>query len=221
MNHGNRVNHLGRTSSHRKAMLSNMAASLILHKRITTTVAKAKELRKFVEPLITKAKDNTTHSRRVVFSALKYKEPVKELFGEVAAKVGDRPGGYTRILRTGNRLGDNADMCIMELVDYNETYTTGKKAPVKTRRKRAAGKKGAEETAVAEDAPVKRKKVAKEDIAPADVVAAPAAAEEAAEEVHPVEAASTEATPEATAETESHEETTTTDEAAEETKDAE
>jgi len=129
MNHGNKVNHLGRTSSHRKAMLSNMAGSLIIHKKITTTVAKAKELRKFVEPLITKAKDNTTHSRRMVFSALKHKEPVKELFGEVAAKVADRPGGYTRILRTGNRLGDNAELCIMELVDFNETYTTGKKSP--------------------------------------------------------------------------------------------
>ena len=139
MNHGNKVNHLGRTASHRKAMLSNMAGSLIIHKKITTTVAKAKELRKFVEPLITKAKDNTTHSRRLVFSALKHKEPVKELFGEVAAKVADRPGGYTRILRTGTRLGDNAELCIMELVDFNETYTTGKKAPAKTRRKRAAG----------------------------------------------------------------------------------
>jgi|SRR6185437_312131 len=141
MNHGNKVNHLGRTASHRKAMLSNMAGSLIIHKKITTTVAKAKELRKFVEPLITKAKDDTTHSRRMVFSALKHKDPVKELFGDVAAKVADRPGGYTRILRTGNRLGDNAELCIMELVDYNETYTTGKKAPAKTRRKRAAGAK--------------------------------------------------------------------------------
>jgi large subunit ribosomal protein L17 len=161
MNHGNKVNHLGRTASHRKAMLSNMAASLILHKKITTTVSKAKELRKFVEPLITKAKDNTTHSRRVVFSALKYKEPVKELFGEVAAKVADRPGGYTRILKTGNRLGDNAEMCIMELVDYNETYTTGKKAPVKTRRKRAAGKKTAAETAAETAAPEKKAKAPK------------------------------------------------------------
>ena len=129
-------------------MLSNMAGSLILHKKITTTVSKAKELRKFVEPLITKAKDNTTHSRRVVFSALKYKEPVKELFGEVAAKVADRPGGYTRILKTGNRLGDNAEMCIMELVDYNETYTSGKKPVTKTRRKRAATKKAGVEDAV-------------------------------------------------------------------------
>jgi len=160
MNHGNRVNHLGRTASHRKAMLSNMAASLILHKKITTTVSKAKELRKFVEPLITKAKTDTTHSRRVVFSALKVKEPVKELFGEVANKVADRPGGYTRILKTGNRLGDNAEMCIMELVDYNETYTTGKKPATKTRRKRATGKKGADE-AVETAAPVKRTKAPK------------------------------------------------------------
>ncbi len=160
MNHGNKVNHLGRTASHRKAMLSNMAGSLILHKKISTTVAKAKELRKFVEPLITKAKENTTHSRRVVFSALKHKEPVKELFGDVAAKVADRPGGYTRILRTGNRLGDNAELCIMELVDYNETYTTGKKAPAKTRRKRATGKKTVDKTETPEAMAPKAKKSA-------------------------------------------------------------
>ena len=192
MNHGNRVNHLGRTASHRKAMLSNMASSLILHKKITTTVAKAKELRKFVEPLITKSKDNTTHSRRLVFSALKYKEPVKELFGEVAAKVGDRPGGYTRILKTGARLGDNADMCIIELVDYNETYTTGKKAPAKTRRKRAVGKKGTAETSVDTTAPVKKARASK----------AAAAAEEAhTEEAHTEETHTEEVHDSAAAET--------------------
>ncbi len=162
MNHGNKVNHLGRTASHRKAMLSNMAGSLILHKKIKTTVAKAKELRKFVEPLITKAKEDTTHSRRLVFSALKHKEPVKELFGDVAAKVADRPGGYTRIIRTGNRLGDNAELCIMELVDYNETYTTGKKAPAKTRRKRAAGKKTVDKTETSATSAPKAKKGAAE-----------------------------------------------------------
>jgi large subunit ribosomal protein L17 len=152
MNHGNRVNHLGRTASHRKALMANMASSLILHKRIRTTVAKAKELRKFVEPLITKAKSDTTHSRRVVFGYLKFKQPVKELFTEVAPKVADRPGGYTRIIRLENRLGDNAEMCVMELVDYNETYSNNKKAATsKTRRKRA--KKGAGATeAVAETA---------------------------------------------------------------------
>jgi large subunit ribosomal protein L17 len=141
MRHGRTHNHLGRTQSHRKALLSNMAGSLILHKRITTTVAKAKELRKYVEPLITKSKDDTTHSRRTVFSYLKHKEPVKELFAEVATKVADRPGGYTRILKTGNRLGDNAEMCIIELVDYNEIYTASKKAAVKKTRRRSGAKK--------------------------------------------------------------------------------
>src|SRR5687768_16718430 len=120
MRHGKKINHLGRTSAHRKAMLSNMATSLILHKRVTTTVAKAKALRKYVEPLITKSKNDTTHSRRMVFSYLQDKESVTVLFSEIAVKIADRPGGYTRILKTGNRLGDNADMCIIELVDYNE-----------------------------------------------------------------------------------------------------
>lgn len=120
MRHGKKFNHLGRTSSHRKALLSNMASSLILNKRITTTLAKARELRKYVEPLITKSKDNTTHNRRVVFSYLGNKNSVSELFGEVAGKVADRPGGYTRILKLGNRLGDNAEMAMIELVDYNE-----------------------------------------------------------------------------------------------------
>lgn len=148
MNHGNKQNHLGRTTSHRKALLANMASALILRKRITTTVAKAKELRKYVEPLITKAKDDTTHSRRVVFGYLRHKDPVKELFTEVVNKVADRPGGYTRILKTGNRLGDNAEMCIIELVDYNEIYTASKKAAAgKTRRRRT--KKKADETTAA------------------------------------------------------------------------
>lgn len=141
MRHGKKFNHLGRTASHRKAMLSNMASSLILHKRINTTVAKAKELRKYVEPLLTRAKEDTTHSRRIVFSYLHDKESIKMLFGEVAEKIGNRPGGYTRILKTGHRLGDNADMCIIELVDYNELLikdTTTEKA--KTRRSRRGGK---------------------------------------------------------------------------------
>ncbi|MGZ5282860.1 MAG: 50S ribosomal protein L17 [Bacteroidia bacterium] len=157
MNHGNKINHLGRTASHRKALIANMASSLIVHKKIKTTVAKAKMLRMYVEPLITKAKTDTTHSRRMVFKALKHKDPVKELFGEIAAKVADRPGGYTRILKIGNRLGDNAEMCIMELVDYNELYTTGaKKAAGKTRRKR--GGKKADATDVTEvAAPAKKK----------------------------------------------------------------
>ena len=120
MRHGKKFNHLGRTTPHRKAMLSNMASSLIEHKRINTTLAKAKALRKFVEPLITRSKDNTTHSRRVVFRYLQNKYSVKELFDNVSEKIADRPGGYTRILRTGYRYGDNAEMCIIELVDYNE-----------------------------------------------------------------------------------------------------
>ncbi len=137
MRHRNKINHLGRKSSHRKAMLANMAASLIMHKRIHTTVAKAKALRMYVEPLITKSKDDTTHSRRTVFSYLKDKYAVSELFREVAKKIGDRPGGYTRILKTENRLGDNAEMCFIELVDFNETYVgEGAKAKKTTRRSR-------------------------------------------------------------------------------------
>jgi large subunit ribosomal protein L17 len=123
MRHNKKFNHLGRKKGHREAMLANMAVSLLLHKRITTTVAKAKALRIYVEPLITKAKNDTTHSRRVVFSYLKDKYAVTELFREVAVKVADRPGGYTRVLKTGTRLGDSAEMCIIELVDFNETYT--------------------------------------------------------------------------------------------------
>ncbi|MDQ3536419.1 MAG: 50S ribosomal protein L17 [Bacteroidota bacterium] len=142
MRHGKKFNHLGRTASHRKAMLSNMATSLIVHKRINTTIAKAKELRKYVEPLLTRAKEDTTHSRRIVFSYLQNKDTLKTLFGEVAEKISNRPGGYTRILKTGHRLGDNADMCIIELVDYNELLlkdtTTGK---AKTRRSRRGGGK--------------------------------------------------------------------------------
>jgi large subunit ribosomal protein L17 len=141
MRHNRVINHLGRTSSHRKAMLSNMATSLILHKRITTTTAKAKALRTFVEPLITKSKEDSTHSRRIVFSYLKDKTAVAELFREVSPKVAERPGGYTRILKTGNRLGDNADMCILELVDYNEAMLGGEAAKTKTTRRRRTSKK--------------------------------------------------------------------------------
>jgi large subunit ribosomal protein L17 len=144
MRHGRTVNHLGRTASHRKALMSNMAASLIVHKRITTTLAKAKELKKFVEPLVTKSKEDTTHSRRVVFSYLQNKEAVKELFGSVAEKVATRPGGYTRILKLMNRKGDNAEMCIIELVDYNEAMlkdTTSKSASRTRRGRKTATKK--------------------------------------------------------------------------------
>lgn len=147
MRHGKKFNHLSRTAPHRKAMLSNMASSLIQHKRITTTVAKAKALRKFVEPLITRAKEDTTASRRAVFSYLQDKESVSTLFNEVAEKVATRPGGYTRIIKTGNRLGDNADMCIIELVDYNELLLGDAKedSGKKTRRSRRGGKKKSSE----------------------------------------------------------------------------
>ena len=147
MRHNKKFNHLGRTASHRAAMLSNMACSLIKHKRITTTVAKAKALKKYVEPLITRSKQDTTNSRRVVFSYLQDKYVVTELFQEVSVKVADRPGGYTRIIKTGNRLGDNAEMCFIELVDYNENMakeTVAKKT--RTRRSKKA-------TAAAETSP--------------------------------------------------------------------
>ena len=141
MRHNKKFNHLGRTASHRSAMLSNMACSLIKHKRITTTVAKAKALKKFVEPLITKSKDDTTNSRRVVFSNLQDKFAVTELFKEISVKVADRPGGYTRIIKTGHRLGDNAEMCFIELVDYDENMAktaTAKKATRTRRSKKSA-----------------------------------------------------------------------------------
>ena len=153
MRHRKSFNHLGRTSSHRKAMLSNMASSLIMHKRINTTLAKAKALRTYVEPLITKAKEDTTHSRRVVFSYLQDKNAVSELFREVSAKVGDRPGGYTRIIKLGNRLGDNADMAMIELVDFNEhMLEESKKAAAKTTRRSRSGKKKAAPEATADKA---------------------------------------------------------------------
>ena len=139
MRHGNKVNHLGRKTGHRKAMLQNMACSLIEHKRITTTIAKAKTLRVFIEPLLTKSKTDSTHSRRVVFSYLQSKDAVTELFREVAPKVANREGGYTRIIRTGYRLGDNAEMCMIELVDFNELYNNNETKKT-TRRSRRGGK---------------------------------------------------------------------------------
>lgn len=156
MRHKKSFNHLGRKSAHRKAMLANMASSLVLHKKITTTTAKAKALRMYVEPLITKAKDDSTHSRRVVFSYLQNKEAVTELFREVGAKVADRPGGYTRILKTGTRLGDNADMCIIELVDYNENLLAAKSDDKKkSTRRRRGGKKSTTATAETQTEEVK------------------------------------------------------------------
>lgn len=154
MRHNKKFNHLGRTATHRNAMLSNMCVSLIMHKRIFTTLAKAKALRKVVEPIITRSKEDTTHSRRLVFQELQDKKAVSELFQNVAQKIGDRPGGYTRIIKTGNRLGDNASMCFIELVDYNENMlkTESKKAAAKPRTRRSSAKKKADEAPKAESA---------------------------------------------------------------------
>lgn len=158
MRHGKKHNHLGRKTAHRKAMLANMACSLIEHKRINTTVAKAKALRVFVEPLITKSKADTTHNRRVVFSYLRNKYAVTELFREISVKVADRPGGYVRIIKLGNRQGDNAPMAMVELVDYNELYNPkGAKAKKSTRRSRRGGSKKTEATAQVEESATEEK----------------------------------------------------------------
>lgn len=158
MRHGKKFNHLGRKTAHRKAMLANMACSLIEHKRINTTIAKAKALRTFVEPLITKSKTDTTHNRRIVFSYLRNKYAVTELFREISVKVGDRPGGYVRIIKLGNRQGDNAPMAMIELVDYNELYNPkGAKAKKSTRRSRRGGSKKQAETKAEETTTVEEK----------------------------------------------------------------
>lgn len=159
MRHGKKINHLGRKTAHRKSMLANMACSLIEHKRINTTVARAKALKQFVEPMITKSKEDTTHNRRIVMARLRQKEAVAELFRDVAAKVADRPGGYTRIIKLGNRLGDNADMAMIELVDYNEIYNADKQPKKKTTR-RGRSKKSDATTPVAPVAPAAETKKA-------------------------------------------------------------
>ena len=206
MRHGKKFNHLGRTASHRKAMLSNMGASLLLHKRISTTLAKAKELKKFVEPLVTRAKEDSTHNRRIAFSYLKSKEAIKSLFGEVIEKVGTRPGGYTRIIKTGFRLGDNAEMCIIELVDFNELMLKDA-APAKKTTRRSRRSSGAETSAPAPAAP----KAAVKAAAPAPVVdeveEAPIAEAEVVEETTPVAEAAAEETaaPETSEESETEE----------------
>ena len=196
MRHGKKFNHLGRTAAHRKAMLSNMACSLIENKRINTTVAKAKALRKYVEPLITRSKTDDTHNRRVAFSYLKNKYAVTELFREVAAAVGDRPGGYTRIIKTGTRLGDNAEMCMIELVDFNEMYQGQEKKSAKksTRRgRRGGGKKdtGAENassgTAPQAETP-KEDKASQEEAKPENAETGKTATPEVKEEEQPNEA---------------------------------
>ena len=160
MRHGKKFNHLGRTADHRRAMLANMAISLIMHKRITTTLAKAKALKKYVEPLITRSKDDSTNSRRVVFSYLQNKEALKELFGPVAQKVGDRPGGYTRIIKLGSRQGDAADIAFIELVDFDENMLKTPKAEKKTRRSRKSTPKA--EAAPAEEVKVEETPVVEE-----------------------------------------------------------
>lgn len=187
MRHGNKINNLGRTYAHRAALLKNLAISLIAHKRIETTLAKAKELRKFIEPLITKAKNDTTHSRRTVFSYLQDKESIKTLFGEVANKVAERNGGYTRIIKLGFRQGDNAEVALIELVDFNEALLTAvEEKSAKTRRSRRGGKKSETSEAavtgaeVVEDAPAAVETAAAEVVAEA-TVEAPAVAETSTE----------------------------------------
>jgi large subunit ribosomal protein L17 len=189
MRHGKKNNHLGRTDSHRKAMLANMASSLIKHKRISTTLAKAKALRMYVEPLITKSKLDTTHSRRIVFSYLQDKDSVTELFRDVAAKVANRPGGYTRIIKLNNRLGDNAEMALIELVDYNEVYGVDTEAAEKktTRRGRTKAKKAdapaaATEAAAADETPAATAEVTEEAPAAEEATPEAPAAEEAKED---------------------------------------
>ena len=172
MRHGKKFAHLGRKAPHRKYMLANMACSLIEHKSINTTVAKAKALKRYIEPLITKSKNDSTHNRRIVFSYLKNKYAVTELFRDISVKIGDRPGGYTRIIKLGNRLGDNASMALIELVDYNTIYNSGSDSKKKTRRRRKSTKKSEEAAPAVEEAVVEE--------------AAPAVEEAVVEEATPV-----------------------------------
>ncbi len=198
MRHGKKFNHLSRQKGHRAAMLANMACSLIEHKRINTTVAKAKALKQFVEPLITKSKEDTTHNRRICFAYLRSKYAVTDLFRDVAAKVGDRPGGYTRIIKVGNRLGDNADMAMIELVDFNELYNGGKKEEKKAKSRRGGKAKGAT------TAPAAAPKAALVAEAPEAVVEEPIV-EEAVVETPVAEAPAVEEAPEVTPEAEAPE----------------
>ena len=199
MRHGKKINHLSRTASHRSSMLANMACSLIEHKRIQTTTAKAKALKRYVEPIITKAKpennENTernTHNRRIVFSYLRSKEAVTQLFSEVAEKVADRPGGYTRIVKLGNRLGDNADMALIELVDFNETYDTGANKKSTRRRKKATTSSDVTAKEVVAEAPVEEQAnsesaVAEEVVAETPVAETPATEDQTTDEVSDVQ----------------------------------
>lgn len=201
MRHGKKVNHLGRTAPHRKALMANMASSLIIHKRITTTLAKAKALRTYVEPLITKGKDSTTHNQRTVFAYLKDKEAVKELFTVVGTKVSSRPGGYTRILKVGNRMGDNAEMAFIELVDFNEYFQgfgTDKKDAKKTRR----GRSKSSATATPKvSAPVAEVPVVAEEVESVVIEETPAAVENMVEETTTTETVDIAQVEDATAET--------------------
>lgn len=189
MRHNKKFNHLGRKSAHRKSMLSNMCVSLIMHKRIFTTVAKAKALKKVVEPIVTKSKEDTTHSRRQVFEVLQNKYAVTELFQNVSQKIADRPGGYTRIIKTGNRLGDNASMCFIELVDYNENMLKEKATAAKKRTRRSsAAKKGEEATEVAATPAAEKKSAKAKAVEPTAPDAEAPAAENAAPEAPAEEA---------------------------------
>jgi len=185
MRHGDKINNLGRTKSHRRALLANLAIALIEHKRITTTLAKAKALRRYAEPLLTKAKDNSTHSRRIVFGYLQNKEAIKELFGPVAEKIGDRPGGYLRVIKLGFRRGDGAETAMIELVDFNETYNPNAGKVRQAKKTRRGGRKAAGVTAEAPVAPVVEEAAAEEVVAApvADVVEEVAAPVEAVAEV--------------------------------------
>ncbi|MEZ5070656.1 MAG: 50S ribosomal protein L17 [Bacteroidales bacterium] len=182
MRHKKSFNHLGRKSGHRKAMLANMASSLIMHKRIETTTAKAKALKRYVEPLVTRSKEDNTHSRRVAFSYLQNKEAVAELFREVGAKVGDRPGGYTRIIKLGHRLGDNADMCLIELVDFNETLMAEKSAAKKSASRRRRGTKAKSDKPEASAAATKKAAAAEKESAIEEAVEEEAVMEEVVED---------------------------------------
>ena len=232
MRHGKKFNHLSRTAPHRSAMLSNMASSLILHKRIVTTVAKAKALRKYVEPLITRAKEDTTHSRRMVFRYLQNKQSVQELFNDVSERVMDRPGGYTRILKTGHRLGDNASMCVIELVDYNESMlkeAKPKKSKTRRGRRSKSGSKAAAaavateavdtpvEAATAEEA-IETEQASEEEAAVETADSTEEASAEAQETAETAEEPAAEAEPEAPA---AAEEATDSEPDADETADAE
>ncbi len=199
MRHGDKINNLGRTASHRRALLSNLASQLIQHKRITTTLAKAKALRTYIEPLITKAKENTTHQRRVVFSYLQDKESIKELFDVVRLKVEGRPGGYTRIIKLGARPGDNAELGMIELVDYNEIYGNGvgeQKEATKRTRRAGSRKKATTDTTTAEETPATAAPVAEAEVAEAPAAEAETPEAPATEETTDTTEATEEKTPE-------------------------